>query len=820
MINIETLFPIASVEDNCILSKTGAITLAYRLQLPAMFSLEEKEYDALHQTWIKAIRLLPKHTVLHKQDWFIKRRVEAGPAGTFLSAASDRFFCGRPYLDHESYLFLSMKPPGRSAFCQLLRPRLVPKQALDPRFLHHFEEIAGQFIQVLQDSGFIQAIRLEDEALAGREDTAGLLERYCLLLPGKQTPCLSDMQVRPDMRIGHKHCKLYTLADTADLPGMCGSRMTYDPYSTDRTQVSIGFAGSLGLLLDCDHLYNQYLFIEDAQKTIKQLERKRLRLNALSAYSRENALSRDGVETYLQDALAHQYLPLKAHFNVLVWAEEEKKLKEVCQQVSAHMAKMDAVAKQETLGAPQIFWAGIPGNAPDFPENDTFITFAEQASCFLNLESNERSDTRGLRLNERLYGRPVLVDLFDGPMQAGKITNRNLFVCGGSGGGKSMLMNHLLRTQYEAGVHCVVIDVGGSYKGLCALLNGYYFIYTEANPLRFNPFFLEEGEALDTEKKESLKTLLFALWKKSEESYTRSEYVALSNALTHYYQKLQTCPECFPCFNSFYEFLQQDYRKLLQDASVHPRDFDFENFLYVLQPYYKGGEFDYLLNARENLDLLKERFIVFELDNIKNHEILFPVVTIIIMQMFIAKMRKLEGRKILAIDEAWIPIARAGMAGFIKYLYKTIRKFNGIPALITQEVDDLISSPIIKETVVNLSDTKIFLDMRKFINKFDQLQETLGLSEKARTLLLSLNLANDPDMTYRELLIDQGGQSVKVYRNILSPQEYYAYTTELSEKLQVEAYARRYGTMQEGITRLVQEQSHENKDKANQSENP
>lgn len=156
-----------------------------------------------------------------------------------------------------------------------------------------------------------------------------------------------------------------------------------------------------------------------------------------------------------------------------------------------------------------------------------------------------------------------------------------------------------------------------------------------------------------------------------------------------------------------------------------------------------------------------------------HHPILFPVVTIIVMELFISKMRKLKGlRKMLAIDEAWIAIAKSGMAEFIKYLYKTVRKFNGIAALITQEVDDLISSPIIRETVINLSDTKLLLDMRKFAGKFDRLQQVMGMPDKAKTLLLSLNRANEPGRNYREVMIDQGGQSIKVYRNELCIEEY------------------------------------------------
>jgi conjugation system TraG family ATPase len=271
-----------------------------------------------------------------------------------------------------------------------------------------------------------------------------------------------------------------------------------------------------------------------------------------------------------------------------------------------------------------------------------------------------------------------------------------------------------------------------------------------------------------------------------------------------YYMHLASHPDVFPCFNTFYEFLMEHYLKVLEDGKVREKDFDVANFLYVLNPYYKGGEFDYLLNATENLDMLNERFIVFELDNIKSHPVLFPVVTIIIMELFISKMRKLKGqRKVIMIDEAWIAIAKSGMSAFIKYLYKTVRKFNGIAALITQEVDDLIASPILKETVINMSDTKLLLDMRKFMNKFDKLQEVLGLSGKAKTLQLSVNRANDPDRPYREVFIDQGGQLMKVYRVELSPAEYLAYTTEETEKLEVQRYAEQYGSIERGIKALL-----------------
>jgi conjugation system TraG family ATPase len=243
---------------------------------------------------------------------------------------------------------------------------------------------------------------------------------------------------------------------------------------------------------------------------------------------------------------------------------------------------------------------------------------------------------------------------------------------------------------------------------------------------------------------------------------------------------------------------------VLASDQVKDKDFDLSNFLYVLRPYYAGGEFDYLLNATENLNLLGQRFIVFELDNIKDHPILFPVVTLIIMEVFISKMRKLKGiRKMILIEEAWKAIAREGMAEYIKYLFKTVRKFFGEAVVVTQEVEDIISSPVVKQAIINNSDCKILLDQSKYQNKFDQIQELLGLTEKEKALILSINKANDPTKKYKEVFISLGGLLSRVYRTEVSLEEYLAYTTEETEKIKVQAYTQKLGGMEKGIAALV-----------------
>ncbi|MEP7145189.1 MAG: TraG family conjugative transposon ATPase, partial [Ferruginibacter sp.] len=647
---MENILPIKGVEQDCILSKMGDVTVVYEVTLPEIFTLSDQEYEAFHQAWIKAVKVLPKQSVFHKQDWFLDSKYQPDftkEDTSFLSRSSERFFNERPFFDHRCYIMLTKKPANRktssSLFSTLLRNSIVPEETLKPQLIQDFLGSCGQFKRILEDSGFIVLKRLTDDELQSREDMAGLIERYCFLSERSEELLIKDISFKEGIRIGNQYCQLYTLADANELPALCGSRINYDKYSTDKTKFSIGFASTLGQLLPCSHIYNQYIFIEDAQKTISKLESKRLRLQSLSAYSRENAISRDATNDFLNEAISQQRLPVKAHFNILVWTDDKEKLKDVKNLVSSALAQMDAVPKQELSGAPQIHWAGIPGNGADFPMNDTFDTFAEQATCFLNLETNYRSSLSpvGIRLGDRLTGKPVHVDISDEPVKKGICTNRNKFILGPSGSGKSFFTNHMVRSYYEQGTHVVLVDVGHSYKGLCDMVNGYYFTYSEKDPIRFNPFYIGDGDVLDTEKKESIKTLLLALWKKDNETFGRSEYVALSNALQLYYEHLAKNVACFPGFNSFYEFLQNEFVAILERDKVKEKDFDVTNFLYVLRPYYKGGEFDYLLNATENLDLLQQRFIVFELDNIKDHPILFPVVTLIIMEVFISKMRKL-----------------------------------------------------------------------------------------------------------------------------------------------------------------------------------
>ena len=521
------------------------------------------------------------------------------------------------------------------------------------------------------------------------------------------------------------------------------------------------------------------------------------------------------IEMYLNEAHSQGLRSVRCHCNVMAWAESEAELKRIRNDVGSQLALMGCTPHHNTVDVPVLFWAAIPGNEADFPAEESFYTFLDQALCLFNEETNYRSSLSpfGIKMSDRLSGIPLHLDISDLPMKRGVITNRNKFILGPSGSGKSYLTNHLVRQYWEQGSHILLVDTGNSYQGLCSLIHaktkgrdGVYFTYTEEAPIAFNPFYVEDG-VYDVEKRESLKTLLLTLWKRESEEPTRSEEVALSNAVNLYLSKLRADRSIVPSFDTFYEFVETDYRRLLEQKRVREKDFDLENFLNVLEPYYKGGEYDYLLNSDKQLDLLDKRFIVFELDNISSNRTLLPVVTLIIMETFISKMRRLKGvRKMILIEECWKALTSANMSAYIRYLFKTVRKYFGEAVVVTQEVDDIISSPIVKESIINNADCKILLDQRKYLSKFDGIQRLLGLTDKERAQILSINLSNDPKRLYKEVWIGLGGVQSAVYATETSVEEYLTYTTEESEKMQVMELAGKLGgDIEAAIRQLARE---------------
>ena len=830
---LERRFPLLSVENGCIVSKDADLTVAFEVELPELYTVTADEYEAMHSSWIKAVKVLPEHSVVCKQDWFIKEtyrpKTDDGEQ-SFLTRSYELHFNERPYLNHKCYLFLTKTTRERSRrksdFNTLCRGFLLPKEITDKDAAARFLEAVEQFERIMNDSGHIRLRRLETDEITGTKERPGLVEKYFSLSLEDETAVLQDICLKPGrMRIGDKRLCLHTLSDTEDLPGRLSTDMRYERMSTDRSDCRLSFAAPVGLLLSCNHIYSQYVFIDDAQEILQMMEKNSRNMLSLSKYSRSNAINQEWTEMYLDEAHTKGVLPVRCHCNVIAWAEDAEEFRRIRNDTGSQLAMMECTPRYNTIDTPVIYWAGIPGNAGDFPSEESFYTFLEQAVCLFAGETNYRSSPSpfGIRLADRQNGIPVHVDISDLPMKRGIITNRNKFILGPSGSGKSFFTNHLVRQYYEQGAHILLVDTGNSYQGLCRMIHdrtngkdGIYITYEEDNPISFNPFYTESGK-FDVEKRDSINTLILTLWKREDESPKRSEEVALSGAVNAYIRKISENRNIRPDFNGFYEFVADDYRRMIEEKKVREKDFDIDGFLNVLEPFYRGGDYDFLLNSDKELDLTGKRFIVFELDNISSNKVLLPVVTLIIMETFIAKMRRLKGiRKMILIEECWKALMSANMSEYIKYLFKTVRKYFGEAVVVTQEVDDIISSPIVKEAIINNSDCKILLDQRKYMNKFEHIQRLLGLTEKEKGQILSINQANHPGRFYREVWIGLGGTCSAVYATEVSEEEYFTFTTEESEKLEVQRIAGGpEGSLEGAIRRLAEKKREEQKQVSN-----
>ena len=818
---LESKFPLLSVEHDCIVSKDADVTVGFRVELPELYTVTATEYEAIHSAWVKAMKVLPDYSIVHKQDIFIKENYKPQTDKediSFLSRSFERHFNERPYLNHYCYLFLTKTTKERSRtqsnFSTLCRGFIIPKEIKDKEAMTKFIEAVGQFASIMNESGFVKLHQLTTDEIVGTDKQAGIIEKY-FALSQTDTTCLQDMALGADeMKIGDNYLCLHTLSDVEDLPGNVMTDMRYEKLSTDRSDCRLSFAAPLGLLLPCNHIYNQFVFIDDSAANLQKFEKMAKNMHSLLRYSRSNQINKEWIDEYLNEAHSFGLTSVRCHCNVMAWSDDREELKQIKNEVGSQLALMECKPRHNTVDTPTLFWAGIPGNAADFPAEESFYTFIEQAVCFFTEETNYKNSPSpfGIKMVDRLTGKPLHVDISDLPMKRGITTNRNKFVLGPSGSGKSFFMNHLVRQYYEQGTHVVLVDTGNSYQGLCEMINkktkgedGIYYTYTEEKPISFNPFFTDDM-VFDVEKKDSIKTLLLTLWKSEDDKISKTESGELGSAVTAYINRIKADRSIVPNFNTFYEFMRDDYRTELEERAikVSKDDFNIDNFLTTLRQYYSGGRFDFLLNSDKNIDLLSKRFIVFEIDAIKENRELFPVVTIIIMEAFINKMRRLKGiRKQLICEEAWKALSSPSMAEYLKYLYKTVRKYFGEAIVVTQEVDDIISSPVVKEAIINNSDCKILLDQRKYMNKFDSIQNLLGLTDKERGQILSINMANNPSRLYKEVWIGLGGTQSAVYATEVSVEEYLTFSTEETEKMEVMALAEQLGDIELAIKQLA-----------------
>ena len=477
-----------------------------------------------------------------------------------------------------------------------------------------------------------------------------------------------------------------------------------------------------------------------------------------------------------------------------------------------------------------------PGNCYGMnADYDRFLTLGDAATCLMYKERIVHNEDTPLKIyyTDR-QGVPVAIDI-TGKEGKEKLTdNSNFFCLGPSGSGKSFHMNSVVRQLWEQNTDIVMVDTGNSYEGLCEYVGGKYIAYTEDKPITMNPFNISKRE-LNIEKIDFLKNLILLIWKGSETQIPELEFRVVEQLVTEYYDFYFNGVQPYPSsqketlrknlstmekrrgteltqihdkveklikgleerrmalsvktlsFDSFYEFACERLDQICIENNITTIDCD--NFAYMLQNFYRGGKYDKILNENVDSTLFDETFIVFEVDAIKENKQLFPIVTLIIMDVFLQKMRLKKNRKCLVIEEAWKAIASPLMAEYIKYLYKTARKFWASVGVVTQEIQDIIGSPIVKEAIINNSDVVMLFDQSKFRERFDEIKAILGLTDVDCKKIFTVNRLDNKEgrSFFREVFIRRGSTS-GVY-GVEEPHEcYMTYTTERAEKEALKLY--------------------------------
>ena len=791
----ESVFPLLGIEDDCIISKQGDITVAFKAHLPDVFSVGADEYEIIHSYWLKALRVLPHYTIVHKQDWMVERsyKPSINEDDSFLTERFQLHFNERPFFDHTCYLFITKTSKTQirktTLSTAIIRGAIISDEVLSSSKKKAFLNAVAQFKRIMDGSRFIKLERLTEMEINGDN---GIIQQHLSL--HKDNEMLEDFEITNNgMRIGDEALCLHTLSDLDSLPDSVTTESTFMQMSTEKSACKLSYASPLTILLPHNHVYNQYIFLEEDTDIKKELESKAKWLRGFNTFSRNNGVNEERIHSFLNAAAEYGLTMCYAHFNVISWSNKPNELERIKNETGAQLAQMNCRPRHNTVDLPTLYMASMPGNAGDFPSEERFLTFTEQALCFFSEETitEDAPSLFGFKLVDSLSGRPMHVDISECFMENHIIDNRNKIVIGPSGSGKSFLMNNMLRQYYEQKSHIVIVDIGHSYQPLCQLINkmtngedGLYYTYTEKDPISFNPFYTDDG-IYSLEKLNTLQAVIMQIWK-GEEKYKKSEITIIRNVIEQYIKKVKD-GSVQPLFNTFFEFFRDEFipNHIESRKGLTKDHFDIVDIQIVLEPYYKGGVYESLLNSRAEVDLLKKRFVVFEIDAIKEDTVLFPIVTLIIMETFLNKIKRLKGiRKVLVLEEAWKAIANEGMAIYVKYLVKTIRKHYGELIIVSQELDDIISSKLVRGSIVANSDCKILLNQKGNLNKLDEMVECFGLSEKQRAQIYTIGKVLDPNRDCKQALFIVGANALsKVYDIEVSPEEYYLYTTEEKEKL-------------------------------------
>lgn len=802
-IDIRDNFPVMNGGDGIILSKRGDICMGWEVLLPPAFRCNEEKYDSLIASLGGAIALLPDYTIIHKQDVFMRKRYSSERVSGFLEKAYEEHFDGREYLDHRCFLWLSFSSKknvrGGSSGLLGLAAAGLPSASQIGRMV----TAAEQFGAMLSGNSLLSLRRLTEEDIFGGE-RPGILQDYLNFTDGG-ADVLSDIKVSPDkIRVGDKEIVCHLFADLDQLPGEVASCKRNRDLSTENSAVMLSYLNDIGQSLDCEHVVNWFCVKEPLKDIHGSLDSKRRQMQSMSARNAENRKYAEEINEYLETAATEQMSTVRCHLNVFSTDDN---------LTTTAISKLGVTPVRDTANAPAQFWTSIPGNESGLAFSE-YMTMEMQSSLCLNLyDGFDTGIADGvLKMSDRIRLVPQRFDIQEKALDHGLIENYNVFLLGPSGSGKSFFMNKYLRSCYVAGQHCFLIDVGDSYRGLCHIIkeesggkDGTYYTFEKGKPISFNPFRnVKRFSQADSEAMNFLFTLMVTLWKNGKVEISSSAEKYVRESISAFLRQWDGVSD--PIFNDYFEFVRDVFGDLLKQEEAGKEYFDLKDYLISLEQFYKGGPYDYLLNSAESVNILEDRFVVFEIDHIKGDPVIYPITTLVIMDAFMEKMTSNSDFKVMCIEEAWKAIMGTQMATYMLELWKTARKHRTSAMVVTQELKDITSSPIIKDSIVENSGVKILLDQTKYVNRFDVLSSELSLSEDDKAMVLSLNRLKIPGASGREVFFNLGNKKSFVMRLEVSPEERIAFSSQKRDKEKLAAAVAKTGSYIKAIKKLTKKE--------------
>ena len=816
-----------SVEDTdgvgVLYTKTGEYSAVLKIENPVQkYSADIDSYYDFTHLFSALAQTLGEGYALHKQDIFVRKQFANEPEHNqeFLSASYFRYFNGRPYTDSLCYLTITQEAKKSRLF------------SYDSKKWRDFLVKIYKVRDLLRDSG-VQVKFLN------KAEASEYVDRYFAM--NFKDRMISMTNVKADdetVSMGDKRCKVYSLVDVdcAALPSLI---RPYTNIEVNNTEMPVDLVSVVDNIPNAETVvYNQIIFLPSQKRELALLDKKKNRHASIPNPSNQMAV--EDIKQ-VQDVIARESkLLVYTHFNMVVGVPADTDLQKCTNHLENAFGRMGIHISKRAYNQLELFVSSFPGNCYSLNEEyDRFLTLSDAAVCLMYKERVQHSEETPLKVyyTDR-QGVPVAIDI-TGKEGKNKLTdNSNFFCLGPSGSGKSFHMNSVVRQLHEQGTDVVMVDTGNSYEGLCEYFGGKYISYTEERPITMNPFRINREE-MNVEKTGFLKNLVLLIWKGTQGTVTKTEDRLIEHVITEYYDAYFNGFESFTpqqredlrkslviddrnssekrhesereraariegiideiegrrkelkveelSFNSFYEYSVQRIPDICEENRI--TGIDLSTYRYMMKDFYLGGNHEKTLNENMDSSLFDETFVVFEIDSIKDDPLLFPLVTLIIMDVFLQKMRIKKNRKVLVIEEAWKAIASPLMAEYIKFMYKTARKFWASVGVVTQEIQDIIGSEIVKEAIINNSDVVMLLDQSKFKERFDNIKAILGLTETDCKKIFTINRLENKEgrSFFREVFIRRGTTS-EVY-GVEEPREcYMTYTTERAEKEALKLY--------------------------------